>query len=114
MRIPKHLLRRVDEVIGFIGDTTQNYLKVKMQIINNFPNSGRNLFSRRHSSTKKHKLNEFDRAIITYWKSKTGIKLEVEPTMLHDPDWEHRKKGWGLVLFNEERRKRQHAQQNQQ
>jgi hypothetical protein len=110
MNIPANLKERIDEVIGYVGDTTADYLVVKRQLINNFPSASRNLFSARHTCTKKHQLNEFDQAVILYWYSQTGIHLEIDPNKLHDPDWKHKKKGWALSLLNEER-KRQHAKQ---
>jgi hypothetical protein len=104
MNIPANLKERIDEVIGYVGDTTTDYLTVKRQLINNFPSSSRSLFSARHPCTKKHQLNEFDQAVILYWLDQTGVRLQIEPQKLHDPEWEHRKKGWALALFNKERR----------
>ena len=106
MNIPTNLRERIDEVIGYVGDTTSDYLLVKRQLINNFPSSARSLFSARHPCTKKHQLNEFDRAVILYWLYQTGMKLSIDPDKLHDSSWEHRKKGWALSLLNEERKRR--------
>jgi hypothetical protein len=112
MNIPLNLRERIDAVIGYVGDTTSDYLVVKRQLINNFPTPSRALFSARHPCTKKHILNEFDKAVIWYWQEQTGIRLEVAPEKLHDPEWEHRKKGWALTLLNKERKQR-HDEQDQ-
>ena len=104
--IPPFLKERINEVIGYIGDTTADYLLIKRQLINNFPTPSRALFSARHPCTKKHTLNDFDRAVMEYWEQETGVKLELDPAKLHDPGWEQKKKGWALVLLNEQRRKR--------
>jgi hypothetical protein len=101
MNIPANLKERIDEVIGYVGDSTTDYLAVKRQLINLFPSSFRNLFSVRHPCTKKHILNEFDQAVILYWLSQTGVLLIIDPNKLHDPDWIHKKKGWALSLLND-------------
>ncbi|TXH11470.1 MAG: hypothetical protein E6R04_02470 [Spirochaetes bacterium] len=106
--IPPFLKQRIDEVIGYIGDSTTDYLIIKRQLINNFPTPSRGLFSARHPCTKKHTLNDFDRAVMAYWEQETGVELKLDPGKLHDPGWEQKKKGWALVLLNEQRRKRHH------
>ena len=111
MTIPTFLLKRIDEVIGYVGSSTSDYLIVKRQLINNFPTSSRSLFSARHHSTKKHILNDFDEAVIAYWEERTGVRLQMDPGKLHNPDWEHKKKGWALTLLNEERQKRRNEQE---
>lgn len=103
--IPPFLKQRIDEVIGYVGDSTSDYLIIKRQLINNFPTPYRGLFSARHPCTKKHTLNDFDKAVMEYWQKETGVKLELDPEKLHDPGWRQRKKGWALVLLNEQRRK---------
>ena len=103
MNIPTKLKDRIDEVIGYVADTTDDYLLVKRQLINNFPSSSRSLFSARHPCTKKHELNDFDLAVIEYWLTQTGVQLKIPPEKLHDPTWKHRKKGWALTLLNQER-----------
>lgn len=104
MDIPGNLTKRIDEVIEYVGDTTEDYLKVKRQLINNFPPSERPLFSVRHPCTKKHLLNAFDEAVILYWESKTGVRLWVSEDKLHDPNWKQKKRGWALSLINQERK----------
>lgn len=113
MNIPAYLTARIDEVIGYVGDTTTDYLLVKRQLINTFPTSSRSLFSARHHSTKKHILNDFDRAVMGYWLEQTGRQLEIEPGKLHNPEWEQKKKGWALKLLNEERKQQRNENKRQ-
>jgi len=113
MNIPKQLRDRIDEVALYVGDTTSDYLIVKRQLINNFPTPDRALFSARHPCTKKHILNDFDHAIMAYWEGATGVQLKVEPDKLHNPGWEHRKKGWALTLLNEQRKQRRNEREEQ-
>lgn len=113
MDIPKQILERIDDVIAYVGNTTYDYLVVKRQLINNLPNEHRALFSARHQYTKKHQLNAFDSAVIAYWESKTGVRLEIPPEKIHNPDWIHdKKKGWALALINQTRNKEKHEQPN--
>ncbi len=112
MNIPTNLKERIDEVIGYVGDSTTDYLVVKRQLINLFPSSHRHLFSARHPCTKKHQLNDFDQAVILYWFIQTGMQLQIDPNKIHDPGWTHRKKGWALSLLNEERKRRDAKQEH--
>jgi len=114
MTIPAFLLQRIDEVIEYVGNTTSDYLIVKRQLINIFPVPFRSLFSARHPKTKKHILNDFDKAVIAYWEKQTGVRLQMDPSKLHDPEWQHKPKGWSLILVNEERRKRREEERNRQ
>jgi len=114
MTIPAILKQRIDNVIGYVGDTTSDYLVVKRQLINNFPTPSRSLFSARHPCTKKHILNDFDIAVMAYWATQTGVHLQIAPGKLHSPDWHHKKKGWALILINDERKRRNEQKQQQQ
>lgn len=105
MFIPEKLKERIDEVAEYVGTTTSDFLVVKRQLINCFPPTERWRFSHRHNSTRKHTLNGFDQEVIEYWFQSTGIRLVVNPNKLHDPGWEHRKKGWSLIIFNEKKKK---------
>jgi len=108
--IPKRLLSIIDYVIDYIGDNSDDWFKIKMEIINNFPPNERSRFSRRHYSTKKHILNSFDKKVITYWESKTGMKLWVDPNKLHPDNWTAKGRGCGLRKFNEQRRRQKEAE----
>jgi len=104
MNIPLSLKEKIEEVAAYIGETTTNYLTVKRQLINNFPSPSRSLFSARHPCTKKHQLNDFDKEVIRYWFELTGVELRIPSEMMHNPEWQHKKKGWALALFNRERK----------
>ena len=103
--IPENLKILIDYTISYVGDATNDWFRIKMEIINNFPPKYRKLFSRRHYSTKKHILNSFDKEVINYWKEKTGIVLWVDPEKLHPENWVQRPKGWRLIEINEQRKK---------
>jgi hypothetical protein len=65
--IPEHLKELIDYVIDYVGDVSDDWFTIKKELVNNFPPRERSRFSRRHFSTKKHILNEFDYAVIDYW-----------------------------------------------
>lgn len=96
----------IDYTILYVADTTNDWFKIKMEIINNFPPKWRGRFSRRHYSTKKHILNSFDWEIINYWEEKTGEKIFIDPNKLHPEDWKPKPRGWKLVEINEQRRRK--------
>ena len=109
VQIPEHLLESIDYVIDYVGNSSIDWFKIKLEIINRFPPKERSRFSRRHHSTKKHILNEFDKKVIKYWQHKTGNVLWIDPNKLHPADWVRRPHGWGLFSINEERRKKAEA-----
>src|SRR5574337_2117090 len=106
MDIPDNLKERIDMVIAYVGDFTDDWLRIKKELINSFPRNQRHLFSLRHECTKKQIPNAFDESVMAYWKSKTGVEPVIAPDKLHDPDWIQRKKGWALTIINEERKQK--------
>jgi hypothetical protein len=115
MDIPDNLKEQIDIVIMYVGDSTNDWLRIKKELINSFPGQDRKLFSRRHPLTKKQTPNAFDESVMLYWKSKTGISPEITKDKLHDPNWIHDKKpGWGLIAINQERKMRKHVRRSQE
>jgi hypothetical protein len=103
--IPKSLISRIDYVIAYVDGASDDWFRIKMEIINRFPSKDRSRFSRRHESSRKHILNSFDRAVIKYWELKTSRTLWINPDKLHPANWTYRPHGWKLSEINEERRK---------
>lgn len=103
--IPDSLKVLIDYVISYVDGNSNDWFRIKMEIINRFPPSERSRFSRRHESSRKHVLNSFDRAVINYWENKTGSKLWIDPDKLHPKDWVQRPHGWKICEINEERKR---------
>jgi hypothetical protein len=93
---------RIKWVAGYIMTSSNDWFAIKMQIINSMNPKNRVWFSRRHHSTKKHILNDFDREVIAYWKELTGVDLWINPSKLHDPNW--RPGPAGIFRYNEKRK----------
>ena len=110
--IPKEVKDLIDYVAEYVSDETNEWFVVKPQLVNIFPPRLRSLFTRRHYSTKKHSVNDFEYLVMEYWKLKTGNRLLIDKTRLHDDNWKPRPKGWGLKKFNEDRRKQKKAEPN--
>ena len=104
--LPTEITDHIKEAVEIIGCSTVNYLKVKRFVLNRLNPKFRKLFSTRHHSTKKHTLNDADLELIELWMLETGIKLEIEQEKLHNPEWFPKKRGWGLVLFNKQRKQK--------
>lgn len=102
--IPESLKEIIDVVIADIDKTCVDWFLIKKTLVNRFPPKERSRFSRRHNSSKKHLLNEFDHKVINYWESQTGTKLVLEPSKLHPTIWNPKSRGWGLIVYNESRR----------
>ena len=93
----------IKDVINYVMEyarETSNWLSVKKEIMWLLPTSKRKLFSRRHYSTKKHSLNEFELQILRYWAKQTGVTLTIPPELQHDSSWVRHRRGWGLKKYN--------------
>lgn len=109
-----YILDTVDYVMQYAAGST-NWLAVKKEILWMIPVPYRKLFSRRHYSTKKHSINDFEKDIIAYWYENTGDVLVIPEDKIHNAQWVRHRSGWGLKKFNKERtarlrRERKHEQ----
>jgi len=102
--IPKRLIKLIDYVYEYVGDATNDWFVIKREIVNIFPPKDRSKFSKRHYSTKKHILNDFDQEVITYWEKISGNKIYIDESKLHPKDWVQKPKGWGIEQYNEQKR----------
>jgi hypothetical protein len=102
--IPKRLIKLIDYVYEYVGDATNDWFAIKREIVNIFPPKDRSKFSKRHYSTKKHILNDFDQEVITYWEKISGNKIYIDESKLHSKDWVQKPKGWGIEQYNEQKR----------
>lgn len=104
MNIPDNLKILIDDVIAYVGSETNDWMRIKTELIKSLPWEERTRFSRRHHSTKKQTPNGFDELVMAYWTLRTGVQPVILPEKLHDPVRDARnKKGWGLSAFNENR-----------
>lgn len=98
------LKKQLDFLVSYIGDSTDNWIKVKVELINSLPFKKRKGFSKRHKSSKKYFINKKENLIIDYWFQKTGIKLLIDESLLHKLEDERPPKNWGLMLYNQKRK----------
>lgn len=103
--IQDNLKQIIDYAADYIEDSTADWFRVKAEIARLFPPKDRSLFTRRHYSTKKHTINDFEREVMVYWLEKTGVRLEIDASKLHDPNWIQRPKGHGLATYNARRKR---------
>lgn len=103
--IPENIAEKICYVTKFVGTSTNDWFRVKKEILGVLAPKERSNFSRRHKSSKKYFLNDFEQAVIDFWKEKTGIVLEVDQTKLHKFSDERPPRYWGLMKYNETRKK---------
>lgn len=107
------VIKYIDYLFDYIGDET-DWLKIKIELVNLCPPKVKKLFSRRHYSTKKHIINDFDRKVIEYIQTTTGRVLFIDQTRMHDPNWIHKPKGWALQELNSKRKKEKENEANRE
>lgn len=94
----------MEYVISYVGDSTNDWFKIKKELINCYPRRLRSRFSRRHYSTKLFFVNDFEKEIMKQWTKITGIELFIDSSKLHPATWKRRPQGWGLRVYNEKRK----------
>jgi hypothetical protein len=94
--IPEDVLDKIHFVASYIGDSTDDWLTIKQQIVISLPWKHRSLFSRRHEQSKKQVINDFEKEVMEEWEKKTGVCPAIDSAKLHDPTKTIRKHGWAL------------------
>jgi hypothetical protein len=74
--IPDRIRIQVDEVASYAGEC-DDWVTIKKEIMKGIPSTMRKKFSRRNSLTKEQEPNDFDFAVITYYKERTDIDLKI-------------------------------------
>jgi hypothetical protein len=103
--ITKKALEIIDYVISYVGDSSNDWFRIKMEIISRSEYAERSLFSRRSQSNRKHIINSYEREVIKYWESQTGVVIWINPEKLQKDDWVRKYRGDSLKEINEERKK---------
>jgi hypothetical protein len=109
--LEKHKVK-IKYVASYIGNSTSEWLVIKRHLINAFDSKDRNLFSARHPRTKKQIVNDFDKLVMEYWYLLTGVKVILDPSKIHDPNWIYKPKGWRLREINHERKENKNRKLN--
>jgi len=68
------ILGVLNEVSGYVGDC-DDWVTIKKQTMLNLPSPLRKNFSTRDPKTKEQWLNNFEKELISYYSSVTGITL---------------------------------------
>jgi hypothetical protein len=103
---------KIRYVASYIGNTTSEWLVIKRHLINAFDSKDRSLFSTRHPKTKKQIVNDFDKLVMEYWYLITGVRVVLDPSKIHDPNWIYKPKGWRLREINNERKEKKNRNVN--
>lgn len=109
--IPSKILEKLEYVSKYVETSTDDWFRVKKELLTVCSPKERSFFSRRHKTSKKHFLNEFEKELITQWKQLTGVDLKVDDSKLHTPDDERPPRHWALMELN---KKRQEAKNDKQ
>ena len=98
MSLSDILKEKIEYVASYVQSSCIDWFKIKQEIIRSLPGYMRKKtgFSKRHKNTKKMIINDFDREVIKYWEEITGLRLFIDESKLHNPEWIHRPKGWAL------------------
>jgi hypothetical protein len=93
----------------YVGDSSNSWPKVKLQIINAIPKEYRVFFQRRDEVTKKHRPpNEFEQLVINYWKELTQVDLLIPKEKEFDPTEGRKPKSchWTIAIARQKRKEK--------
>ena len=76
--LPEQVASAVDYVATYLGDN-DDWVDVKIEIMNSLRPELRRLFSRRDQATRDQVVSEFDRAVMERYNSVSGVSLVVRP-----------------------------------
>lgn len=109
--LTQDLKNRINYVYQYIENETNDWFKLKKELINIFPINKRHLFSRRHKTSKKFFINDFDKEVIRHWEQISNNSVFIDQGKLHTKEDERMPKYWGLMKYNEQRRKNKEQRQ---
>ena len=75
-KIPDRIIRQINEVSLYVGDC-DDWVTIKKEIMKGIPSYLRKNFSRRDSITKEQNPNDFDKAVIEYYREITDVDLKI-------------------------------------
>ena len=105
----KLLTEELREVVDYVFDYTlehsSDYLRIRKEIIYCLKPKLRSKFQRRHKSTRKVVLNDFDQEIIDYAEQTRDVDLFIDESKLHPKDWVYTPYGENAKRYYEQRRK---------
>jgi len=98
--------QHINAIIYIVNNNSNNWTEIKDMIALYMSHKYSKFFSKKDLATKKQKPNNFDYAVMNYWKEETGIELVIPINKLHPENHIYRPKGWNIVAINEARRRK--------
>lgn len=102
-KLEKDICDKIHFVSRYVGTETEDWFAVKKEIFLTLNPKQRGLLSRRHKTSKKFYVNEFEMEIMKFWEGITGIKLKIDATLLHKASDERPGRYWALMELNKQR-----------
>lgn len=66
----------IDLVMRYVGGSN-DWVQIKKEIMKSLPWQLRTNFSTRDRKTYEQRMNDFEKMVAEYWKTKTGVELRV-------------------------------------
>lgn len=96
----------INAIIYIVNGNSTDWLEIKDLLAKYMSHKYSKFLSKKDLATKKQKPNDFDYAIMNYWKEETGVELTIPKDKLHPEQHIYRPKGWNIVAINEARRRK--------
>ena len=77
------VINRIDYVISIVDGSTDDWIRIKCFFQRSLPKHLRKYISSVDVHSRKQKPNDFDYAVMNYWKEKTGVTLFIPESKLH-------------------------------
>ncbi len=96
----KRIFDKIEYASKYIENQTNDWFQVKKELLSIMSPKERSLFSRRHKTSKKHFINDFEKKVIEFWFSLTKVNLQIDDSKLHTSEDERPPRYWGLMKYN--------------
>lgn len=104
MTLEKEIVERIKFVARYVGSESNDWFRIKKELINTLKPHHRRLFSKRHKTSKKFFVNDHEKEIMTLWKVLTNTTLVIDSQKLHQPSDERPPRHWALMQLNNKRK----------
>jgi len=96
----------IDYIIAVVDNNSDQWITIKHLLQRYMPIPLRRFLTAEDYSTKKQKPNDFEYAVMNYWKQKTGTSLIIPEHKMHPDNHVYRPRGWKLAVINELRKRK--------
>ena len=111
-KVDDFLIEKLKYLHKYVGNETNDWFRIKRELLNLLPYQYRAFFSKRHYVSHKFFINDLEKDLIKTWKEIAGFDLQIDDSRLHKLSDERMPKYWGLMQLNKKRQQMAQEKKN--